>query len=289
MNVSISRLSCFSALFISALFFIKTTKILDFGKDFYYKKYLCFLFGLCLVFNGPNLYLLANASIYHEVIVWALCFSSIYLYLFFKSFFIDKNFSINSLCLMAFCAGLALHNRVVVAISLYLALLVILCFQVYKDKQIINLKILAPVFILFAFGIIALYINYMRWDDPFSFANYRGYKAINESVIRDYAFKESGVFNIKRVFVSIVYYLTGSQKLTLFFDDKVDVFFDGMEIPFLSTLMMRFFTLFFSVIGIVKIVQSKDKMLTLLLLSFFISIILILSLEALVAVVKWPE
>lgn len=141
---------------------------------------------------------LLNASVYNEVIFWGGAFAAVFVYLAVQGV-VHRRFHLHSLCWMALCAGLALLSRVSIGIGVIVALVLLLLTLAIEPgiahKRGANeageplpriqrfLRALAARRTLLPAGILASIIaatgavNYFRWGNPATFANWNIYLA----------------------------------------------------------------------------------------------------------------
>jgi hypothetical protein len=174
-----------------------------------------------------------NASIYEEVIQWAYAFASVFVYFAVKGI-VNRSFSVGTLCWMALCAGLALNTRVSGGIGLILAfvlLLIALAACPIADLKLDSAAVhptaprsffsalaarrtILPAAILSVFMAVSGTVNYFRWGNPMTFANwdlYLDWSAwpgstawwLSPILARIHAY---GAFNIVRIPFNLVYY-----------------------------------------------------------------------------------
>jgi hypothetical protein len=174
-----------------------------------------------------------NASIYEEVIQWAYAFASVFVYFAVKGI-VNRSFSVGTLCWMALCAGLALNTRVSGGIGLILAfvllLLALAAFPIADQKldtaamrptagrsffgALTAPRTIFPTALLSVFMAVSGTVNYFRWGNPATFANWDLYLDWSVSpgssawwlspvLSRMHAY---GAFNIVRIPFNLVYY-----------------------------------------------------------------------------------
>jgi hypothetical protein len=299
-DMYLSKLSCLLASSIVGFCFLKTLiSIFDWKQANLSQKTMFLCAVICALFTGPLLYLNAISPIYHEVILWAGAFCAMYLYVLISKIFACEKLTQNNLLFMAFCAGFALHNRVSVAIGLYLCLTAILLIYAYLEsreekggfnlllmvKTLFEKKYLYPFLVMFVFGVACLSINYMRWGNPFLFAYYDGYKFIMNDKARYLSLSKDGLFDLDRILLSLSYYITGSMNVVDVFAKKNLALLDGMEPPFRVGYLLTPFMFVISVIGLAvysSYLFSKNKIkenfeLVIILPSLMITAVLMLS------------
>lgn len=136
-----------------------------------------------------------NASVYEEVILWAGAFAAVFVYLAVKGL-VRRGFDVPTLCAMAVCAGLALNTRVSGGIGLILAfLLLLLAVSAYPAavpsaaspslprrffRARAARRTLVPAGILAALMAASGTVNYFRWGNPATFANWNIYLATRD-------------------------------------------------------------------------------------------------------------
>jgi hypothetical protein len=170
-----------------------------------------------------------NPSVYEEVILWAYAFAAVFVYFAVKGI-VNRGFGVGTLCGMALCAGLALLTRVSTGIGVVVAmvlLLLVLAAEPYAAQCTAEsadfaagrrspvrrfLRALAARCTLLPAGILAALmaatgtVNYFRWGNPATFANwdlYLGWSQAPDILERMHTY---GTFNIVRIPFNLVYY-----------------------------------------------------------------------------------
>jgi len=161
-----------------------------------------------------------KVTIYQEVDFWASAFAAIFVYLVIRGL-IQCPFRDSALRWMALCAGLALLDRVTTGIGLILActsLLLILAVQESNaaldahrpallrfGRTLFRQRTLVPAGILAVLVAATGAVNYFRWGNPATFANY--YIYICQKCIGDWVplMQRYGMFNLERIPYGLMY------------------------------------------------------------------------------------
>jgi hypothetical protein len=233
MDIDLTLPSCLAAVCVAG--FAKVRAVLLVRRKSLPNPIAAWAVGLMLVYvllGGCGISQL-NASIYEEVIQWAYAFASVFVYFAVKGI-VNRSFSVGTLCWMALCAGLALNTRVSGGIGLILAfvlLLIALAAFPIADQKLDSTAVrptatksffgalaarytILPTAILFALIAVSGTVNYFRWGNPATFANwdlYLDWSAwpgssawwLSPVLSRIHAY---GAFNIVRIPFNLVYY-----------------------------------------------------------------------------------
>jgi hypothetical protein len=167
-----------------------------------------------------------NASVYTEVIGWAYAFGAVFVYFAVKGI-VNRAFDVGMLCWMALCAGLALLTRVTGGIGLIVAFVLLLLVLAADPRDAENTNSVAerrtsfrrylrnltarrsllPASVLAALIVAEGTVNYFRWGNPTTFANWDLYLAARngwpEFIEGMHAY---GAFNIVRIPFALTYY-----------------------------------------------------------------------------------
>ena len=212
-------------------------------------------------------------SIFQEVVFWAAAFSALFVYFAVKGI-VSRSFDDKTLCWMALCAGLALLTRVSTGIGLILAmvlLLLVLAIQTCNaaaqenrlvfwrfGQALIQQRTLIPLGILAAFIAVTGVVNYFRWGNPATFANYYIYlcnNCVGNWVPR---LREYGTFNLARIPFGLQYFffpvgvLRGSDGHFLLESTRMRLFNTVEVTPasfFLTDLLPLCFIVFLGIAG----------------------------------------
>jgi hypothetical protein len=230
-------------------------------------------FGLMLAYvllGGSQIGYL-RISIYQEVIFWAYAFAAVFVYLAVKGL-VNRWFNLGTLSRMALFAGLALLTRVPTGVGLLLAMALLLLVLAVQSvtaqagasdpviwrlgRELARHRILIPLGILAVLVVIAAVVNYFRWDNPATFANYALY--IDNQRFPDWLprMQMYGSFNLHRLWFGLGYYflplwvVSGRHGQLLFLQTHQSLF-DRVEVPpssfFLTDLLPICFILFLAI------------------------------------------
>ncbi len=209
--------------------------------------------------GGATAYL--KDEIWTEVMLWAYCFASIFVYFAIKGI-VSRRFDHSSLVWMAVCAGLALLTRASTGVGLTLTLfllLAVLGFERTSNDEAGRagmmrscMRIMAwrstwvPLAVLALFIAVSGAVNYLRWGNPATFANYDLYLNRDAWPNFESSLTTYGVFNLKRIPFGLIYYFFpiwvfhGGNGELLFTSTQAQLFGD-IELPpstFLLTDML---------------------------------------------------
>jgi hypothetical protein len=209
----------------------------------------CLMLGFILLGGSQIGYL--RISVYQEVIFWAYAFATVFIYFALKGL-VNRWFNLGTLSRMALFAGLALLTRVPTGVGLLMAmallLLVIAVQSVTAEvgasnpiiwrlgRELAKHRLLIPLGIIAALVVVAGVVNYFRFENPITFANYALY--IDNQRFPDWQprMQAYGSFNLSRLPFGLVYYFVPVWVLStrggqLFFMQTRMRLFDRVEMP----------------------------------------------------------
>lgn len=150
--------------------------------------------------------------------MWAYAFAAIFVYLVLKGL-VNRWFDLGTLSCMAFCAGLGLLTRVSTGIGLLLAMMLLLVMLAVDAgtaeadgrwagirrvrRALTQCRIVVPLGILASLVAATGAVNYFRWGNPMTVANYNLY--LSNSYMLP-SMRMYGLFNLKRIPFGLVYY-----------------------------------------------------------------------------------
>jgi hypothetical protein len=225
------------------------------------------------VLSGPQLYILRSAWIYNEPIFWSAAMAAGFNLIIVRAIFAE-GLRGRDLVLLSVLAGLAINTRASVGGALYLCSIFFLVWTGWrqfapdritsqffsKATHVSSMhvsSILLPAVILGVSAVVAGVVNFERWGNPFTFANFHYYDMRKDiypnliDVLNDY-----GEFNLGRVWIGALYYATDipyllhtSPYFAEFLHSRV-VFIPG---PPITPLLTNPLTIILAVIGLYRV------------------------------------
>lgn len=196
-----------------------------------------------------------KASPLQEVIFWAIAFAEIFVYFAVKGL-VSGQFTVVTLSWMALAAGMATLTRVSTGLGLCAALgllLAVLLVQEFSARRaVLTSRFLVPAAVLAALCIVVGTINYFRWGNPTTFADYTRYIWYHKNHDQMLRFQLYGNFNLARVPFGLGYYfsplwaLRGANGRLLFADTQTRLL-NGAELPPSSLFFTDFLPMVFIV------------------------------------------
>jgi hypothetical protein len=251
MNTDITKWSCLAAVCLAAMVKVRTVLLLrGYGAEDKTAKHAVGMILAYIVLGGSEVGYL-KATIYQEVILWAIAFATLFVYFTIKGL-IAQSFELGTLSAMALWAGLALLTRASTGIGLILAfglLLLVLAWQTgatigrgdrwtirYWLQTLLSRRILVPLGILAVCIVATGAVNYCRWGNPLTFANFRLYLCniqYPDRVLRDSVY---GMFSIRRIPLALIYYFLPLWAIQsgagqFLFEHAQTRLFDCIELP----------------------------------------------------------
>jgi hypothetical protein len=174
------------------------------------------------VLSGPQLYILSSAVIYHEAVLWSAAMAAAFNLVVVRTTFGAKSLNARDLVSLATLAGLAINTRAPVGVALYLGTILLMAWTVWRryapDRRIQRFSaketglpstILLPIAILGVAAVVAGVINFERWGNPFTFAdfNYWDMRVNNYPDLAE-ILRKYGEFNVGRIWIGALYYAT---------------------------------------------------------------------------------
>jgi hypothetical protein len=199
-----------------------------------------------------------KASIFQEVVFWAVACATVFVYFAVKGL-VTGQFTAAALSWMAFAAGCAMLTRVSTGLGLCAAfgllLPVLLAQELRAGRAVFTRRFLIPVAILAALLIAVGTVNYYRWENPWTFTGgtYIGYHENPERLIPQHLY---GHFNLARIPLGLSYYFLPLWAIQggdgrLLFEGTQTRLMDSLELPpssfFLTDLLPIAFIVFLAI------------------------------------------
>ncbi|HQT76722.1 MAG TPA: hypothetical protein PLD10_06680 [Rhodopila sp.] len=282
----LARLSCLTAMVTFVVLQIRTLWLVHRAVPPDCRSTACLVImaaATCL--SGPQIYLLASATIYHEPIFWAAAMGAGYNLILLRAVMVGRplaavsptvgNFTTGTLTTgdltaMAALAGLALNTRASVGAALCLSTGLLVLWANWGGRaghlaslrtaaaRMLDRRFLAPVCVLAAFVLVAGIVNDERWGSPLRFADFRYYDFAHRQPWRLVMISTYGEINPIRIPVGLLYYATGLPymlKSMAGFSEYFRSHFDGLEAPPLSGLVANPLTVILGAVGIWRLVR----------------------------------
>jgi len=235
------------------------------------------------VLSGPQIYILASAWIYHEPILWAAAMAAGFNLIVIRAALTRDQLGGRDLVWLATLAGLAINTRPSIGVALCLGTALLVLWAALQwhsasdpDREISgraggllkrlepmarDRRILAPIAILGWFAIVVGVVNFEKWGNPFTFADYRyaTYAEFQENaleVLRNY-----GAFNLERLWVGALYYATGIPWLLKGvppFAEFLHARYQGIEAPPFTPLLTNPITVLLAAVGLYRLWWKPD-------------------------------
>ncbi len=162
---------------------------------------------------GP-FYGFLRPSIYQEVVDWDGAFAAWFVLLAARGLLREEGFTTGRLCWMAVAAGLVLHTRVSTVIGLYAALGLLMLRLAWLEgggwrglvPRALTSRFMTPLSILLVFAAAAAGVNYERWGNPLTFANFADYLWTRHYAPQRLAVEARGLFSLGRLWLGVLYY-----------------------------------------------------------------------------------
>jgi hypothetical protein len=256
LDLDITCVSCLIAVCLVGLMKVRTVLLLRRYSGPTAASEGAFVLMLAYVVLGGAEVAYLKSSTYQEVIFWAIAFASVFVYFSVKGL-VGGKFTVAMLSWMALTAGLATLTRVSTGIGLCTAfglLLIVLLLEEHRARRpVITRRFFVPAMVLASLLIVVGTINYFRWGNPTTFADFRlnvFYHEQPDLMLRTDLY---GNFNLARVPFGLSYYflpiwvLRGADGQLLFENTQTQLM-NSVELPpssfFLTDLLSIVFIAF---------------------------------------------
>jgi hypothetical protein len=169
---------------------------------------------IAIVLSGPIVYLLSDATIYNETVMWASALAALFNMLALRAATGDGRPTPGQLLCLATLAGLGLHARASIGVAMcigtgLLGLRAIWLASRGSERWVALQRLLPAAGVFLAFGLAAAAINDARWGSPFRFADYHAYAILMRVPNGHDLVARFGEIDISRVWFTLLYYITG--------------------------------------------------------------------------------
>ncbi len=241
----LARLSCLIALGLTVHAYIRLFQhaVASAGRNT--SKLLAWTAVLSAIATGPQIFVLASASLYHELIFWAASFVAMFNLVVMRRWFYDEPLLPGDMIRLALLAGICLICRLPDGVALYIALFLLLARECATNLAAVPRAgiwrlfaapppwlsaILAAGALCLVFVVIQAVVNEQRWGSILVTAPYQYYVQFNHKPAEQASFLHHGAFSLQRIPLAILYYGTGI-KLEHFFPAAFADLYGGIEGP----------------------------------------------------------
>jgi hypothetical protein len=218
----LARLSCLMAVVIFVALQLRTLLIVHHSVPVASRRpeFLA-VAALATVLSGPQLYILALAWVFLEELLWSAVMAAAFNLIIVRATFGGKNLRGRDFALLAGLAGIAVNTRPSIGVALYLGTILLVAWALWLrlagrgtrqsagEATHLSTTILSPIAILGLSAAVGGIVNFERWGNPFTFADFHyydmgvwAYPNLPE-ILRNY-----GEFNIGRIWIGALYYAT---------------------------------------------------------------------------------
>ena len=197
-DTDVTRLSCALAAALTSVYQLRLLALVAAHAPTQRAVLLALAAGVLI--GGPQVQFL-NASIYQEVLSWALVFAAGFVFAAVQGLLEAPGFNRPIMLRLALFAGLALLTRSSTGTGLALAFTLIWLVQLRRSRHVTAALTLA------ALAALCGGINVARWGDPFTFVDVRLHLMNTEFPDRLARLPATGLFSLNRLWFGLQYYL----------------------------------------------------------------------------------
>jgi len=221
------------------------------------------------VLSGPQIYILGSASIYHEPILWSAAMAAAFNLVIVRTAFAAQRLRSRDLVVLAALAGLTIITRPTVGVALYLGTILLVGWMMWcrwtsthdarecSAEPVSLLFTVAPAVTVLGLGAAVVgIINFGRWGNPLTFADFRYYDWLYRHPNFVHAFRNHGEFDVGRIWVGALYYATGIPYLLKNippFDEFLRARVAIIEAPPLTPFLTNPITIFLAAVGLYRV------------------------------------
>jgi hypothetical protein len=227
------------------------------------------------VLSGPQLYILGTADIYQEPILWSAAMAAAFNLIVLRAALGEGGLRSRDLVSLAVLAGLAINTRPTIGVALYLGTVLLVMWTTWRRcggerrssasprpvRTVIGAllgdpSVLFPIAVLGLLGLAVGVVNFERWGNPLTFANFHYHYWTTRNPSRIAALENYGEFNLGRMWIGALYYATGIPYVLRDvppFDEYLRARFTGIEAPPIIPLLTNPLTIVLAVIGLYRL------------------------------------
>ena len=274
-RVELARLSCLTAVVIFVALQLRMLLIVH--DSLVPQRRIGSFLGIMIaatVLSGPQLYILASASIYHEPILWSAAMGAGFNFVVVRAAFGGRGLHTGERVWLALLAGLAINTRASIGAALYFGTALLVGWAAW-DRQhasaarriapaafAYDLGIWLPIAVLATLAATAGLVNFERWGNPFTFADFRYYDFSRLHRLNDFAvLHDYGSFSLGRLWIGVLYYTTGIPyvlKGVPPFAEFLHRRFVGIEAPPITPLLTNPLTVVLAAIGVYRLFRRPE-------------------------------
>ena len=269
-QAELARLSCLAAVVIFVCLQLRMLLFVHCSLPWLCRRrqYLVVMIAATIL-SGPQIYILGSASIYHEPILWSAAMAAAFNFVIVRRAFDGERLHKRDLMWLAALAGLAINTRPSVGVALNSATILLLLWTVWcrcapdrraqgPSLQETHLQSIAlsPAVVLGLGILVTGFVNFERWGNPLTFADFRYYDWLYRHPDFVDVFLKHGEFDVGRVWIGALYYATGVPYLLKGvppFDAFLRSHVAGIEAPPITPLLTNPITILLAGIGVYRL------------------------------------
>jgi hypothetical protein len=274
-RAELARLSCLSALVIFIAVQLRALLAVHNSLPAASRRpELLAVMAAAMLFSGPQIYILGSAAIYHESILWAAAMAAGFNLIVVRAAFAGYPLQGRDLVLLALLAGLAINTRPSIGLDLCLGAVLLIGWAgwerwaAHRDKRegVSQNTVTMPLpwLAIIIIGLLAAAagaVNFARWGNPLTFADFHSYGEVQQRAIRAAVLRDYGDFNIGRVWIGALYYATGLPWLLKGvppFAEFLQARVVAIEAPPLTPFLTNPIAVLFAAVGVYRVLWKSD-------------------------------
>src|SRR5271169_5819754 len=227
------------------------------------------------VLSGPQLYILGTADVYLEPILWSAAMAAAFNVIVLRAALGEGGLRSRDQVSMAVLAGLAINTRPTIGVALYLGTVLLVMWTAWRrhfaerrlsartrpvrtaiGALLRDPAVSLPIIVLGLMGVVVGVVNFERWGNPLTFADFHVNHWIHHSPDRLAALENYGEINPGRMWIGALYYATGIPyvlKDVPPFDAYLRARFVDIEAPPIIPLLTNPLTILLAGIGLYRL------------------------------------